>query len=143
MSTLGLQWLSICLKIKTKFLVITTFKTLLRFTVHQLLSALYTSAKWTCFQSFHSVSPYRGFAYAVLSAQNHIPSPFHLVNTYSSCRSLLNHHFLREAFLDFPLLGQISLTVCYPISLLCSPYYSCNFMFIYTSLFISNCPTSI
>ena len=60
MSTLGLQWLSIRLKIKTKFLVITTFKTLLRFTVHQLLSALFTSAKWAYFQSFHSLFPHTG-----------------------------------------------------------------------------------
>lgn len=69
--------------------------------------------------------------------------PFYLVNTYSSFRSLLNHHFLKESFLDFPFLGQISLTVWCPISFDCGSYYSCNFIFIYRSLLMSNCLTRV
>ena len=112
---------------------------LLRLTVHQLLSALFHLSQTGLLSvASCSLSPYSAFAYAVLSAWNPISSSFHPVTTCSSLRSLLRHHFFREAFLDFPLLGQMSLIVS-P----CSPHCNGNFIFIYTSLFTSNCPTRV
>lgn len=107
MSTLGLQWLSIFLKIKTKILIITTFKTVQTSldslcTNSSLLSSLQPNG--SAFSLFSLCFPIQGFAYAGLPAQNHIPSCFHLVNIYPS-----------DLCLIITFSGKLSLTSLYQV----------------------------
>lgn len=44
----------------------------------------------------------QAFTSAALPSWDALPSPLHLVNSFSSFRSFLNYDFLREAFSNFP-----------------------------------------